>query len=281
MNRCPKCGADYADVTLRFCLQDGTPLVHAAPPATHGGGPGSQVDMPTAVLDEAETRVVHGGDNRIHVSIGGQESEAWRQSQVTRVAGKGQYAEAVVQPPSSTGSKTLIAVGVTAVLMFILFCIIGLAAWLLLRNPGEVAKNTGPNLNIYANNSVVPTPTATGTPFSTPTRTATPTPTPQSTPSSTPTPELKSYPSTTRLTMARGSYSTSFSGDLNPGGSRSLVLGCRSGQSLTANVSGSSCVHISGGGSSLRTITNGGDNYIHLNNTCSTVAHFSISITII
>src|SRR5438034_316482 len=26
MKRCPKCHSQYSDVTLRFCLQDGTPL---------------------------------------------------------------------------------------------------------------------------------------------------------------------------------------------------------------------------------------------------------------
>ena len=190
MNQCPKCGAQYADVTLRFCLQDGTPLVQAP-----------QAETPTAVLNEIETVVGRGGNGGMRIPIGGPGSEAWRQSQVTHVASTGQ------QIPPKKGSNTAIAVAVTAVVMVVLFCILGLGAWLVLRNPTNVANNGGPNVNILANNGPTATPTATNSPATTPTRTATPTP--QPTQSTTPAPALKSYPSTTRLVMARGSYSTS------------------------------------------------------------------------
>ena len=43
MKFCPKCSSQYADDTLSFCLEDGTPL------AVFGPG-----DMPTAVLSESE-----------------------------------------------------------------------------------------------------------------------------------------------------------------------------------------------------------------------------------
>ena len=34
MKHCPSCGTNYSDATLRFCLEDGTPLVHADEQAT-------------------------------------------------------------------------------------------------------------------------------------------------------------------------------------------------------------------------------------------------------
>src|SRR5207247_3334008 len=131
----------------------------------------------------------------------GAESESWRQSQVTHVAPLSQVTRVASQPPAAkTGSKMVIAVAVTAVVMVVLFSILGLGAWLLLRNPTDVAKNTGPNINIPTTYS--PSPTPTYSPSTTPTRTVTPTPqtSPSSTPFATPTPALKSYPSTTRLT---------------------------------------------------------------------------------
>lgn len=255
MKICPACQAQYADATLSFCLQDGTPLVD-----------GPQADTPTVVLGETETFVARSSQPASH---------AWQPSEVTRV-------QTLQQP--KTGSKTGIAVALTAVGMLLLFGVIGIAA-LIYMNSGRP-----PVANANTNSLIPPTNLNTNFNSSTPnTNTAPrPSPSPQATPRPSPLPTvdeppvLKTYPSTTRLRFARGAYTTSFSGDLNPGDDRSMVLACRAGQSLSATVSGGgSCVSIRGGGSSMRTTTHGGDNYITVTNRCAQVARFSISITII
>ena len=48
MKRCPECRRDYYDDTLRFCLEDGTPLVQGSVPVGH-----DSADVPvTAILSE-------------------------------------------------------------------------------------------------------------------------------------------------------------------------------------------------------------------------------------
>ncbi len=265
MKICPSCKTQYSDDTLQFCLQDGTPL-------TWMGGH----ETPTVVIAETETVVPRGGQGRVNIPIGDPNPSAWQPSQVTRVA---------TAVPEKKGSNTVLAVGLTAIGMLVLFGIIGVAAIVFFRNAQQAGVpnvNISPNANIVSPNisyNSTPTPHATASPV----RTSTPfTPTSTPPPPPTPSPVLSRYPSTSRLKFGRGSYSTSFSGDINPGDSRSLVLACRAGQSLSANVSSSSgCVQLRGGGSSLRTTTNRGDNYISVTNNCSSVVHFSVSITII
>lgn len=256
MKQCPACQAQYADETLSFCLQDGTPLIE-----------GTQADTPTVVLGETETFVARRSQPASH---------AWQPSEVTRV-------QTLEQPRKS--SKTGLIIALTAAAMLLLFGVIGIAALLFWKSSdGPVVSNANTNvikpptnLNYNFNST---TPNANLPPRPSPSPDASPRPSPK--PSVDEPPELKSYPSTTRLRFARGAYTTSFSGDLNPGDDRSMVLACRAGQSLSATVSGgSSCVSIRGGGSSMRTTTSGGDNYITVTNRCSQTVRFSISITII
>ena len=261
MKQCPACQAQYADETLSFCLQDGTPLVAA-----------SVADTPTVVLGETETFVARGPQQS--------SSHAWQPSEVTRV----QSFEQQASPKS--GSKTALAVGLTAVAMLVLFGVMGIAALLYMNSGGTVVSNANTNIDRPMNmntNSVLNA----NVPVSTPVR---PSPTPETPPKASPKPtieeppptrDLARYPSTSRLKFTRGAYTTSFSGDLNPGDQRSLVLACRPGQSLSASVSGGSCVSIRGGGSTYRTTTNGGDNYVTVTSRCSEVVRFSISITVI
>ncbi len=255
MKKCPQCGTQYSDVTLSFCLQDGTPLV--VEPAA---------DTPTVVLGETATRV--------RVPVGGEESDPWGKSQATQVA----------PPRPAKKGNTALAVGLTAVGMLVLFGIIGLAAFLLLRNSRQTATNIVPNTNITKPNlnyNSDPSPYVATSPMVKASPAQTVAPPPERTPAPPP-PALASYPSTKRLVFGRGAYSTSFSGEVNPGDTRSLVLGCRYGQSLSATVSsGGDCVTIRGGGTSLRTTTNSGDNYVTLTNRCSSVAHFTVSISVI
>jgi hypothetical protein len=247
MKKCPQCGTQYSDVTLSFCLHDGTPLI--VEPAG---------DTPTVVLGETATRV--------RVPVGDQASDAWGKSQVTQVAA----------PVEKKGSNTALVATIAIVGVLLLFGIIGIAAILLLRGPERVYVANNTNLRPNTNVVLASTPYVTASPMRMPSPMANVEPSPDKPPS-----VLSSYPATKRLVFARGAYSTSFSGDINPGDTRSLVLGCRSGQSLSANISGSSCVNIRGGGSSFRTTTSGGDNYVTIASTCSTVAHFTVTISVI
>lgn len=144
MKRCPSCNTQYTDITLLFCLQDGTPLVD-----------GPQAETPTVVLNETETVVARSGHDRMQIPVSDPNAAAWQQSQVTHVASL---------QPEKKGSNTAIAVAVTAVVMFIVFGTLGIGAWLFLRNgQGEVAKNTGDlsnvsNQNLGFNTSPIPTP---------------------------------------------------------------------------------------------------------------------------
>lgn len=263
MKQCPTCQSQYADETLSFCLQDGTPLVDVVPS-----------DTPTVVLGETETFVARGPQPG--------SSHAWQPSEVTRV-------QSFEQPvPQKSSSKTVLAVILTALGMLVVFGMIGVAALLYMNSGGKTTvsnANTNvvlPTVNLNSNSSL-----NANLPAGTPVR---PSPTPESSPRPSPKPtvdeppprDLARYPSTTRLRFARGAYTTSFSGDLNPGDQRSLVLACRAGQSLSASISGgASCVSIRGGGSSYRTTTRGGDNYVTVTNRCSEGTRFSISITVI
>lgn len=258
MKTCPYCKNQYSDNTLQFCLQDGTPLTWRGLPET-----------PTAVITEIETVVPRSGQGRVSIPISDPKSPAFHPSQVTDVA---------MAMPEKKRPNTVLAVGLTAIGMLVLFGVIVIAAIVFSQNRQQDVYKL-PNTNVFganANYHAGPTPSVTTAPVRTP-----PTSMPAGTPQSMPAP-LKSYPSTTRLKFGRGTYSTSFSGDINPSDSRSLVLACRAGQSLSVNVSGGGgCVQLSGGGSSLRTTTNRGDNYLGVTNNCSTVVHFSVSITII
>lgn len=263
MKSCPACKTQYSDDTLQFCLQDGTPLTWTDVPET-----------PTIVLGETETVVSRGAPVRVNIPIGDPNTPAWQPSQVTSVA---------TAMPEKKGSNTVLAIGLTAIGMLVLFGIIGIAALVFMQNRQQAGA---PNTNVFSSNTnynSIPTPFATSTPVRTPTPIE-PTPTPRASPPVPPEPPplaLKSYPSTTRLKFGRGSFTTSFSGEINPGDSRSLVLACRSGQSLSASVSSSSgCARLRGGGSSLMSTTTGGDNYVSVTNNCSSVVFFSVRVSV-
>lgn len=249
MKECPQCGTQYSDVTLSFCLQDGTPLV-----------PVPEADQPTVVMGETETFVPPRDIIRVPIEV--TPSSAGAQSE-------------------KKGSNTVLAVALTAIGMLILFSIIGVAAFVFLRNSQRssagdqnVGKNGGPAINYSSPQSTAASPPST-------TVRATPASTVRPSPAATAGPILSTYPATTRLKFARGAFTTSFSGDVNPGDTRTLVLSCRSGQSLSATItSGAKCVSMRGE-STIRMMTSGGDNYITVTNDCSTVARFNISITVI
>ena len=85
----------------------------------------------------------------------------------------------------------------------------------------------------------------------------------------------------TRLRFRRGSTSTSVSGKLAPGGSRSFVLAASSGQTLTANISsGNGRVLFEDGGTSTEFQTDRGDNYISISNNGGRTTNFTLTVSI-
>lgn len=152
MRTCPNCHTQYTDDTLRFCLQDGAQL--DATPVTQ---------QPTVSFtgQEVETSA------RV-VPPRGSEATQWQpKSEVTRVLPP--------QPPSSSGSKTVVAVAITVAAMVMLFGVVGIAAWIYFKGPGEETgqikidnQNVVPPRNLNSNGLTTPLATPAATPSPTP-----------------------------------------------------------------------------------------------------------------
>ena len=167
MKYCPKCITQYADDTLLFCLDDGTPLALSRPG-----------EMPTAILSDTElltsVRTAKPASDPRFVD-----------SQVTRVSSL----EAVPAHSARRKSNTVTAVVLTAVSMIMLFGIAGLVGYMIyFRSNGPGISNAEPSKNsntpnIYTSNVPPtttpvpsPTPNAVATNASTPVSIATPPP---------------------------------------------------------------------------------------------------------
>lgn len=155
MRTCPSCHTQYTDDTLRFCLQDGSPLDQL--PATQ---------QPTVSFAGQDLETVVRGSSPARDS----EVTQWdKASKVTHVSS--------LQPKSSSGSKTALIVAATAVAMLLIFGVVGIGAWLYFKNrDGDIAKNgnngnrdqnafPSPNTNSNGLNkpspTIAPSPTAT------------------------------------------------------------------------------------------------------------------------
>ncbi len=117
MKTCPQCGTQYSDDTLRFCLQDGSPL-------------GSDASgTPTAVLGEKETAAARDAARRVNIPIGDPAPSNWPPSQATQIAA-----------PATTkkGPNTLMAVLLTAVGMLILFAVVGVGALIYFKGGPQI-----------------------------------------------------------------------------------------------------------------------------------------------
>ena len=172
MRTCPSCHTQYTDDTLRFCLQDGTPL--DVLPITQ---------QPT-------------------VSFAGQELETAarvstpaRESEVTQWKPKSEVPHTSSIKEPSSGSKTALAVAATAIAMLLVFGVVGVGVWIYFKgfgddtarnaNNGNGNQNPFPPRNINSNGPITPAPT--GVPSATvvsnnnssPDRIITPTPKPQ------------------------------------------------------------------------------------------------------
>jgi len=138
---CPSCSARYDDDTLKFCLEDGTPLV-----------PGPVTEAPTVAFGDIETVVSPRGP--------GQASGGWDQ---------GRAAAFVPQQPPARKSNTGLAVLLTALGMLVIFGIVGAGAWIYLSGrKGETPQNNSLTSIGTSNN---------GTPNSKPNTRSSPSPT--------------------------------------------------------------------------------------------------------
>lgn len=160
MKVCSKCNANYADDTLSFCLEDGTPLVIAL-----------QKNMPTAILTDTELLT------SVRTSQPTSDPR-FMDSQVTRVGSL-----TAETPPKSNTARTVI---LTAVGMIVLFGIIGSGIYLALLTSGGTANNNAePNKNTNArafDGNSTPTQTPLASPSATASTTTVSTPTVNPTP---------------------------------------------------------------------------------------------------
>lgn len=115
---CPTCNARYEDDTLKFCLEDGTPLA-----------PGPVTEAPTVAFRDIETVVSPRGGGGSGQASGGWAPDPLRPPFVS-------------PPPQTRKSNTGLAVLLTALGMLIIFGIVGAGAWIYLsgRN-GETPQN--------------------------------------------------------------------------------------------------------------------------------------------
>ncbi|HEX8287274.1 MAG TPA: hypothetical protein VF556_04725 [Pyrinomonadaceae bacterium] len=150
MKYCPNCQTRYTDDTLRFCLQDGTPLAEDSIEAP-----------PTVAFGETETIVAPKQVEPLPTVQSETSAPNWGQNQTTRL------------PPQQTAppkkSKTFLLVILAALGTLFLLGVGGIGAWLYLRNnSGDVVKNTAANnpvvntnANVKSNVKTSPSPIAT------------------------------------------------------------------------------------------------------------------------
>ena len=175
MKQCPNCQTIYTDDTLKFCLQDGTPLVNVT---------NSETEMPTVAFTDSETLVSPRQVERLEVPIEKSNSYDWEQSRQTQIS---------EFQPETKKSNTFFAVALTAFVMFLLFGG-AIGTWLYLNkgknqivqnnnNKGAINQSSTPKSNVNISNSVSPAEVS-------PSPTATPTVSPTATPTATPAPDF-------------------------------------------------------------------------------------------
>ena len=153
MRYCPNCQTRYTDDTLKFCLQDGTPLADEP-----------DVTPPTVAFGETETVAAPRRVEPLRIDVPPPDERGWQPSQETQIAPPVQTAA----PPKK--SRTFLVVLATAFITLLLLAVGGIGAWLYLRNNrNQVAVNSrgnandqisAANANAKANQKISPTPTA-------------------------------------------------------------------------------------------------------------------------
>src|SRR5947209_12525261 len=188
MKRCPTCQRNYSDDTLRFCLEDGTPLVSEASfssDATLLLDSSSAEPPPTEILPLDSAPTVRAYD--IDATERRRQPAPTAKQQARPTINEFQNVAARLAPKGRTTSSV---VAITVVATILLLGLGGLGAWLILKdrngsvsvgNPNIPTSNSYPGSN--GSNTNKP-PVIVSTPNATPTQTATP----YATPSATPTP---------------------------------------------------------------------------------------------
>ncbi|CAN5269623.1 hypothetical protein BH20ACI1_BH20ACI1_20900 [soil metagenome] len=165
MKQCPNCQTKYTDDTLKFCLQDGTPLISPANPET---------EMPTVAFTDSERLSSPRQVERLDIPV--ENSRDWQPSQETQVS---------AFEPESKKPNTFFIVALTAIVTLLLFGG-AVGTWFYLKNrktevvqnnnnKGAVNQKVIPQENL--NKEVSPSPTVEeSSPSPTSTPTATPAP---------------------------------------------------------------------------------------------------------
>lgn len=129
MMMCPNCRARYDDDTLKFCLEDGTPLV--AGPVT---------EAPTVAFGNVGTVL----------SPKGQTGASWGPGQT------GGFSPPT-QPPPARKSNTGLAVLLTALGMLVIFGIVAAGAWMYFKDRQGERQNSNSSLtSVSTANSATP-----------------------------------------------------------------------------------------------------------------------------
>jgi ketosteroid isomerase-like protein len=179
MKICPKCQNKYTDMTLQYCLQDGTPLI---------GNESDSDSNPTVSLEETETVVSNRQSEKIAFDLSTSDERDWNESEETKVS-------SITNEPKS--SKTLIAVVVTVFVMLLIFGFVGIGAFFYIKDTNDrIAQNKNKTIdkgnrltkgNIDpAKNSPEPSPEKSPVTKPSPEKTKTPAPTPEETPETNP-----------------------------------------------------------------------------------------------
>ena len=170
MKQCPNCQTRYTDDTLKFCLQDGTPLISPA---------NAQTEMPTVSFTDSETLVSPRQVERLDVPVERANSRDWEQSRQTQIS---------EFQPEAKKSKTFLIVALTAFVTLLLFGG-AVGTWFYLnKNKTTVVQN---NNNKSASNQNIPPKNNSNAEVSpSPSPTATPKPSPTAVPTATPAPNF-------------------------------------------------------------------------------------------
>jgi ketosteroid isomerase-like protein len=198
MKRCPTCRRTYADDTLRFCLEDGTPLgtdalVNSDATLLLDSASSSTEPPPTEILDFGAAPTLRSLDEDATAQPHKVAATARQQARPTI----NEFQNPVVPAPAPRNTTSVVAV--TAVATILVLAVGGLGAWLLLRdksdngnsgtstttetartsNTSNVATSNNARAQTGSNTSTLPG--TVSTPVSTPTPYATPSATPQPT----------------------------------------------------------------------------------------------------
>lgn len=125
MKHCPNCQTTYTDDTLRFCLQDGTPLVENSVANT---------GVPTVSFDDSETLVSRKPPQQVvRINVPETEGQSWEQTQSQNWE-RSEQPRVVAPTVEAKKSNTTFVVLATVLGMLAAFGIIGAAAWFLLQS---------------------------------------------------------------------------------------------------------------------------------------------------